>query len=298
MPIQRHVLAELEFTHTHMIQMDGDMPEFQAVIELPDAASVYMWASPTDVPDEFEVLYVGKAGFGVKRRLRQHRGGFVNSGTGRKNRALLTEWIGSGRSVMVFARVSASHLVFGTEVSLYSTEEHALCDRFLPRWNRANFPRAADVPHLPPEQLHAVPVVPHLADPQVFNEAADGDETAAFYGALPAEKQIQFAQLIAFIERIDPAAGQKVVGEYADQPRGYNGKPMLVIGKISPSGTALTFVGRIPLVDDEDYPLTVIFPPSALAQGIDPDLVAVGKKGTWRPLSLANFLQNPNAYLR
>ena len=148
MPIQRQALKDLGFTHTHNVEMNDEMPEFRAVIDPPKEASVYMWVSPSGRKDELEVLYVGKAGFGVQRRLSQHRGGFVNSGVGRKNRTLIAEWINGGRSIMVFARVSAAHRVFGIEVSLYSTEEHALCG-FLPRWNRANFPRAADAPDLP-----------------------------------------------------------------------------------------------------------------------------------------------------
>ena len=278
--------------------MNDEMPEFRAVIDPPKEASVYMWVSPSGRKDELEVLYVGKAGFGVQRRLSQHRGGFVNSGVGRKNRTLIAEWINGGRSIMVFARVSAAHRVFGIEVSLYSTEEHALCARFLPRWNRANFPRAADAPDLPTAQVQAVAIAPQPADLPAFNEVADGDEIAAFYGTLPADKQSQFAQLVALIEQRDPAAGQKVVGGYTGQPPGYNAKPMLVFGSIGPGGRAMNFLGRIPLVDGENCPLTVIFPDSARVPGIDADLIAAGSSGSWRPLDLVNFLQHPNAYLR
>lgn len=297
MPIQRQVLTELQFSHTHTIVMDGEMPDFQVVLDAPSTASVYMWVSPTDYVEEFDVLYVGKAGFGVQRRLRQHRGGFINSGAGRQNRALIAEWIAMGRSILVFSRPSAMQVIFGTEVSLYSTEEHALCHRFLPRWNRAAFPRATGVQAIGNVQVPAVVVEPQPATVPAFNEVADGDEIAAFYGELSAEKQTQFAQLITLIGQRDPAAGQKVVGGYSGQPAGYNGKPMLVFGRIGLGGRAMSSSGRIPLVDGEDSPLTVTFPESARAQDLDEALIAVGSSGTWRPLDLTHFLQNPNAYL-
>ena len=74
-------------------------------------------------------------------------------------------------------------------------------------------------------QVQAVAIAPQPADLPAFNEVADGDEIAAFYGTLPADKQSQFAQLVALIEQRDPAAGQKVVGGYTGQPPGYNAKP-------------------------------------------------------------------------
>lgn len=297
MSIKREALEQFQFAHTHNVVMNGEMPDFIAVRKPPNAASVYMWVSPTGA-DEFEVLYVGKAGFGVQRRLNEHRGGFVNSGAGRKNRTLIAEWINGGRNIMVYARVSAAHQVFGIDVSLYSTEEHALWARFLPRWNRANFPRATEAADLPLAPVQAVAVAPQPADLPAFNEMADGDEIAAFYGALPAEKQSQFAQLVALIGQRDPEAGQKIVGGYTGQPRGYNGKPMLVFGTIGRGGRAMNSAGRIPLVDSEDCPLTVTFRDSARVPGIDADLVAAGSSGWWRPLDLVSFLQSPCAYLR
>lgn len=298
MSIQRQKLAELEFSHTHTIIIAGEMPEFQMVLDSPNTASVYIWVSPTEVLDEFEVLYVGKAGFGAKRRLRQHYGGFVNSGTGRKNRVLITDWIASGRSIMVFARVSATHQIFGIDVSLYSTEEHALCDWLLPRWNRASFPRARAEPLLQPAQIEPIEIDFQPADIGVINGTMDGDEITAFFGSISAVKQGQFAQLVSLIEQRDPEASQKVVGGYSGMPGGYNAKPMLVFGKIRPSGLALRSSGRIPLVDEEHFPLTVIFRSSDRKPDIDESLIIVGRNGCWRPIDLMYFLQNSDAYLR
>jgi len=183
-------------------------------------------------------------------------------------------------------------------VSLYSTEEHAICDLFLPRWNRAAFPRVSDARILlpaPTARLHAAPQSVDLAAVTGF---ADGDEVAAFYGALTEEKRLQFSQLNELIELRDPASGQKVVDGYTGMPRGFDRKPMLVFGRIGRGGRAMNSPGRIPLVDEEHCPLTVVFRSSDRATGVDETLIAVGSSGCWRPTDLTHFLQNPSAYLR
>lgn len=301
MPVHRQALENLGFHHSHDVVMDADTPDFRAINEPRADASVYAWVSPTPgVADEVDVLYVGKAGRGVSKRLRQHRGGFVNSGTGRENRRLIAEWLGTGRSIMVFSRVSAIHEVFGVPVSIYSTEEQALCERFRPRWNRAVFPSAAPaqpVSHVEAQALGpAVDSQPNLVP--LFDQMAFGDEVAAFYSALPAAKQVQFSRLLDLLQRRDPTAGYKISNGYAGQPSGYNGKPMLVFGQITPGGRAKEAVGRIPLVDEERIPLTITFKASARAQGLDAELFDEGSSGCWRPLDLSHFLENVDAYLR
>lgn len=289
--------------------MQAGMPNFQAINEPRADASVYVWVSPTvGMVDQLDVLYVGKAGRGVSKRLREHRGGFVNSGTGRENRQLISEWIATGRSIMVFSRVSAVQEVFGVEVSIYSTEEQALCERFMPRWNRAVFPRAATAQPVPPveaevlgqavvPQPELVPLVPQPDTVPIFDQMSFGDEVSAFFNALPVQKQVQFARLLDLLQKCDPAAGYKVVRGYTGQPRGYDGKPMLVFGRITQKGIAKDAVGRIPLVDEERNPLTITFKASSRARGLDASLFDEGSSGSWRPLDLAHFLENANAYL-
>lgn len=304
MPIHRQELEEFEFKHTHNIAMNGDMPDFVEVAASPLAACVYMWVSPGEEQDQFEVLYVGKAGYGVPRRLQQHRGGFVNSGTGRQNRALLTQWLGEGRAVRVMTRRSAMQRVFGALVSLYSTEEEALCARFMPRWNRAAFPRAAEaelpavVPAGVPAANGALPAPADVVAAGPIFDFAGGDEVAAFFGALPAPQQAQFAQLVTLIEQRNPAAGRKVVRRYAHQPAGCNGIPTLTFGRISNGGRAMSFSGRIPLVAGPGQELTVTFPETARNPDLDTALIASGPSGVWRPLDLVHFLMHPGQYLR
>lgn len=279
------------------------MPTFEAINEPRADASVYVWVSPnTESADELDVLYVGKAGRGVSKRLREHRGGFVNSGTGRENRLLISEWIATGRSILVFSRVSAIHQIFGVSVSIYSTEEQALCERFLPRWNRAVFPRAAAAQPVPPVEAQAQ-ILGQAVAPQpdvvpLFDQMAFGDEVAAFCNALPVDKQVQFARILDLLQQRDPMAGYKIVGGYTGQPRGYDGKPMLVFGRITPRGLAKDAVGRIPLVDEERNPLTITFKASSRAPGLDTAFFDEGSSGCWRPRDLAHFLENVDTYLR
>lgn len=303
MPVQRQELENLGFHHSHDVFMQADVPDFQAINEPRADASVYVWVSPTaERVDEFDVLYVGKAGRGVSKRLREHRGGFVNSGTGRENRRLISEWTATGRRIMVFSRVSAIHEIFGVSVSIYSTEEQALCERFVPRWNRAVFPRAAAAQTVRPIEAQAQ-VLGQAVAPQpdfvpLFDQMAFGDDVAAFYNSLPAERQVQFAHLLDLLQQRDPTAGYKIVRGYTGQPSGYDGKPMLVFGRITPGGLAKDAVGRIPLVDDERNPLTITFKASSRAQGLNAALFDEGSSGCWRPLDLAHFLQNVDTYLR
>jgi hypothetical protein len=194
--------------------------------------------------------------------------------------------------------------VFGTLVSLYSTEEEALCARFMPRWNRAAFPRAAEaelpavVPAGVPAANGALPAPADIVEAGPIFDFAGGDEVAAFFGALPADQRAQFAQLVTLIELRDPAAGQKVVRGYTGQPSGYNGKPTLTFGRIGNRGRAMSPSGRIPLVAGPDQELTVTFPETARNPDLDAALIASGPSGAWRPLDLVHFLMHPGQYLR
>ena len=103
--------------------------------------SVYVWASLSSGANEYEVLYVGKAGKGIDQRCSQHQSGFTNSGTGRKNAEALKATLDvEGAEIHVFSRESRTIEIFGQEVLLYSVEEDALCAALNPRLNRAAFP--------------------------------------------------------------------------------------------------------------------------------------------------------------
>lgn len=315
MQITRQQLDESNFHHTHNIVMDGDVPAFRRQGAPASAqASIYMWLSPTSVDGTlFDVMYIGKAGYGVERRLSQHKGGFTHSGTGRANRTLITEWLAGGRTLQVYARCSASAEIFGRKASLYSTEEAAACDAFEPRWNRANFPqvRGAAVDQGPMARVLAVIEEVPLDQPTLvaedvaaatiaiaFQDIPQGDEVVRFVQSLDAGTRDRFLRIMGFLQQRQPTAGHKIVRGYSDQPQGYNRKLMLVIGKPRETdGRAVEWFARVPLVNEPSTPLTIIFRRNLLSRNVNPALVAKGEKGDWRPIDLDAFLDSPQVYL-
>jgi len=140
-------LRQMGFSASHKITLAEDgMPRFSPLLGASsDAApAVYLWLAHAAEAETGEVLYVGKAGKGVARRCAQHQGGFTNSTTGRMNAAALAQILSeSTLSVTVMARPADTITLFDETVSLYATEEDALCARFVPRLNRAAFPNVS-----------------------------------------------------------------------------------------------------------------------------------------------------------
>lgn len=319
MPVTRQQLDEFNFFHTHDIVIDGDVPTFQRRGTVsPAHASIYMWLSPNpNDATQFDTMYIGKAGYGVERRQSQHKGGFTHSGTGRANRTLITEWLTGGRTLQVFARISDSTTIFGRNTSLYSTEEAAACDAFEPRWNRANFPQVqgaaavdqrptAPVPPVTDENVTVPGNQPlHVAEEDAeatiavaFQDIPQGDEVGMFVQSLDADTQDRFLRVMDFLQQTRPTATHKVVRGYTDQPAGYNSKPMLVIGNVRESdGKAVDWFARVPLVNEDRTPLTIIFHRDLLNPTVNTALVSIGHKGDWRPIDLDTFLENPEDYL-
>jgi hypothetical protein len=317
-PVTRQQLDECNFFHTHDIVIDGDGPTFQRQGAVtPAHASIYMWLSPS--PNDatlFDTMYVGKAGYGVERRQSQHKGGFTHSGTGRANRTLIADWLARGRTLHVYARISGSTTIFGKSTSLYSTEEAAACEAFEPCWNRANFPqiRGAATVNLPPIALippatEEAVTVPEDQQPLVgedpaattavaFQDIPQGDEVGMFVQSLDVDTQVRFLRAMDFLQQSQPTATHKIVRGYSDQPAGYNNKPMLVIGNVRESdGRAVRWFARVPLINEDCTPLTIIFHRDLLNPTVETARVSIGRKGDWRPIDLDAFLGNPDDYL-
>lgn len=298
MTITLDQLSELHFRQTHDIALEDGMPLFRRAAAGREA-SLYCWVSPRADAGDCDVLYVGKAGYGVDRRLQQHQGGFVHSGTGRHNRQLITAWIAAGRSILVFTRVASTMELFGVEVSLYSSEEEAFCQAFEPLWNRAAFP--GNRPLAPARgRARAAPAEAVELECAATAQLAHGDELVAHLESLPPIERARFRRLLDWAAARFPEAAQKIVRGYTDQPTGYNGVPMLVFARIGPSGRATPhgWVARIPLTNGDAAPMTIILPESARRPDLDPARAATGRKGGWRPLDLDAFLQSPDAWLR
>ena len=297
MPVTQQYFEENDFFHTHNIEMDGTRPVFRTTRgrQVFTDAGIYVWASPMlDHPDRYDALYVGKAGYGLRRRLGQHAGSFRDNGagTGQQNRQLIVEWLATGRTLQVWGRLSPSINLFGQETSLYSAEEAAACDAFEPLWNRANFPRAPNVGAAVPDEPRPGGNPPLVA--AAFEAVPHGDEVAAFVGGLDEPTQARFMRIMDFVQQRHADAGDKIVRGYTGQPPGYNQKPMLVVGQIrATDGRAVNWNARIPLVNEDDNPLTIIFPGSRRSPLLAANRFAEGDSGVWRPLGLDEFLNSP-----
>ena len=93
----------------------SSLPDFREVATHPslDRSGVYLWLSP--IPSKlnsYDVLYVGKAGYGTTRRVSQHRGGFRKRAPG-SNCALILEKFAAGRKILVFGKVADEIDLYG-----------------------------------------------------------------------------------------------------------------------------------------------------------------------------------------
>jgi hypothetical protein len=280
MRINLAVLIESQFVHTHTLRMGETLPFFDVVVDDEKRPSVYMWLSPVEGTEDFDVLYVGKTGSGASARMRAHQRGFTHSGTGRENGRLITAWLAQGRSIVVHARPSAMQLILGTEISMYSAEEHALCERFAPLWNRAKFPSAGERPGRKATKRTTAPPIEVAAEQPVgrrveetmpleaedvgrievdFSDLAGGDLATAFNDWLDDADQRRFVQLIQLLQQRNlPLGSQKITHGYGGQPpgnlvTGYTMVPVLVFGVIvgNTRPQARQRAGWIPLVETE-----------------------------------------------
>ena len=270
---------------------------------------VYMWLTPLDRNHEtFRLLYVGKAGAGISRRNVQHEGGFKNSDTGRKNQELIRQVLSTGTPVLIYSRISDRLSILGQEIPVYSAEEEALCERFSPEWNRAQFAvgakrgNKASRPPISSEGNTAMtPVTGHLSDYD-FSRLARADEIYSFVESISQEDRDQLARLLdwAFDIQQQYRLEQKVVLRFSDHPPGYNNIPMLVFARFGDAGKAKSnsWMVRIPLRSDDKYPLTVILPERLKSARVRINAIVDGNKDNFRPLDLADFLAGPSNYVR
>lgn len=94
---------------------------------------VYVWVATGN--GHAEVLYAGKAGGDIYKRMREHGNGFLSQGAGEKNRDAVRGALACGQCVLVLARCSEEIECFGHRVSLCATEEKALIEMLKPTLN-------------------------------------------------------------------------------------------------------------------------------------------------------------------
>jgi hypothetical protein len=303
MAITRQELQRHGFVHSHDLVLDEKSAKFLSKnAALIESASIYLWLSPeSNSADNYSVLYIGKAGYGLRRRFSQHVGGFKNSATGKSNLRLIIDHIESGKEIQVFARNSSTISLFGAEVSLYSTEEEAMCSAYASLWNRATFPAlpAENKPDASSRKENSAPLIDMPID---FSQCTNADDIHSFYAGLSREGKTNFIQLLNLVSDIPSfnEMPQKIICGYTSQPSGYNNTPMLIFSPIGPNGRALggQWGVRIPLVDVEGgkKPLTIIVNEKFINPSLSEALIARGQD-SFRPLDLDDFLSDPRKYL-
>jgi hypothetical protein len=302
MMINDSELKTLGFTLTHEILAPSNasaLPEFREVASHPslDKSSVYLWLSPILMKHgSYEVLYVGKAGYGTNRRFSQHRGGFRKRAPG-SNCALILEKFDAGRKILVFGKVADEINLFGVTISRYSTEEEALCKRLSPLWNRAGFPDSAKSKN-PVEKTEAkVKKVSELK-----NELEE--DTSLWFEELKPVDKDRFSRILRYAEGIDilREMSQKVIGGYTNQPTGYNAIPIIVYGRFTKSGKVApnAWFLRIPQPTSKTIGLTLFIPQCFAADKLK--LAKVVCHGTssqafFYPLDVDDFLLHPEQYV-
>ncbi|PFG53745.1 hypothetical protein ATG98_2897 [Marinobacter sp. LV10R520-4] len=291
---------------THEIVLVSGRPVFKRVkkSKSSESPSVYVWASLRRDADEYEVLYVGKAGKGIDQRCSQHQGGFTNSGTGRKNAEALKAILDvEGAEIHVFSRESKTTEIFGQKISLYSVEEDALCAVLNPRLNRAGFPVVGEVTvtaallEAEAAEMSAIYAIKGLIDRRfVEHEQGALDDMMAQIESYDSVRQNTLLDILKSIETqiLFVGHGSKLVRGYSSQLEGLNGITLLGYGFIDGNGRMLPgkWVARVFFAEEP----RIVFPITKLCVGAR-DLVESNER-TFSPLNIAEFLDDPKKFLR
>ncbi|QBL10427.1 hypothetical protein E0Z06_13255 [Rheinheimera sp. D18] len=288
-------ITKLGFIKTHELKLQNGRFKFLPLIPHEELDSlgfknkscVYIWGAERE-NQAGEIVYVGKAGGGVATRLTQHEGGFVNSGTGKKNLEELSKLMESGCRIYVFSRVAEIIKLFDVDVSLYSTEEEALIERLSPWLNRArntsNYKNSA-IPLGVKVQEISLDYLPHH------------DEVEAFLDSLAIEDKELFSRLLTWVLDLNATKhlSQKVIGGYTGQPLKMNGKRMLTFAEFGEKGRALPNAWRIRLSLEDN--VGVVLPLDFKSPTLEEDLVDI-KYNTkaFSPKNVRDFLADPQKY--
>ena len=306
MEITKTELISMKFSLTHAWIQSGQTIK-ATVVGNPTLAKarnpmVYAWVSPIDEDGErFRLLYVGKAGGGLAERLRQHEGGF-KSGTGRKNYDLINTVLSSGKEIFIYQRVSDLVEILGQKISIYSSEEEALCDRFAPVWNRAQFAKGSRVLSKSKKSKKEKVVESQIERTDLdCTNLVRGSEVINFINSLDDDNNRRFDKLMSWALGIEGKYDlqQKIILGYTNQPVGCNGVPMLVFAEFGKAGKAKpnSWKIRIPLRVIDDNSLSIVLPTGILTNGLNERLITIGKHDNFRPIDIDDFLKNPSKYV-
>lgn len=102
----------------------------------PTRPGVYLWLVLNGKPDEFDVIYAGKAGRGIHKRLSEHQAGYELYRDSDKAKRL-REALEKPKKFEVWFKPSDIKCIFEQKVFLNATEEEALILKYRPHLNRS-----------------------------------------------------------------------------------------------------------------------------------------------------------------
>lgn len=275
-------LKKQAFEHRCVLTLENGALKSRALTRFASTAPcVYLWIAD----DGTTVLYTGKAGAGIEKRLREHAGGYAQAAPTHRRKAAITGYFAEreGRQINVWVRQSADVTVFGQTVTQNAAEEHALYNIFQPPWNFAVF-RPAEA------------AAPGLADEVELDDIPGQADAQSFLSSLPEALSAKFRDLLGALRSLGILdLDCRLIEGYANQPRGLNDTQTLTFGRFRNRRFAPnSWCARIPMVPE----VTVVFPSDILRTSARSGAVEYGPdRRSWRPANLDAFLADPDEFI-
>ena len=119
-------LIKYKFKFVGNIELNKEQLVFSSEYNFSNDPAIYCWVlseKQGDKPSPVAVLYVGKASFGLRKRMTQHLAGFSHSVTGSKNKEHLERAIKKKYQIHVYLRSPENYQVLGKAMNGCSIEE-------------------------------------------------------------------------------------------------------------------------------------------------------------------------------
>ena len=125
--MMKSFLKKYQFQFAGHIEVNGRRFVFRKSRNFPEEPVIYCWVlskkAVSAKGEPIAIVYVGKASFGLPKRMSQHLSGFKNSTTGIKNEKYVSSKLKSNHELQVYVRKPLSYFVLGKSMNGCSIEE-------------------------------------------------------------------------------------------------------------------------------------------------------------------------------
>jgi len=150
-----------------------------------------------------------------------------------------------------------------------------------------------------PSNDHSESAVPEEEVSEMIDLIMGTGNVRAFYQSLRPQDKDRFDRVLQFASTTAIEHGREYgeIGGYANQPPYYNNVQALIFARFGNQGDALagSRMYSIPLVCDQNRPITIIIRNTHRSHRVLEEKVSEGGN-SFRPLSLDDFLDNPDHY--